>query len=261
MNPDIASYRTHLQAGGHPERTVELRVWQLRKLADQVNLRQATTADLARYLAGHGWQPATIYSVRATMRSFYRFMVARRYLLHDPAADLPRVRVHPPMKRPAPEDVIAGAECPDERVQLMVDLAAREGMRRAEIAAVNTSRDLIEDLEGWSLIVHGKGGKDRLVPLHPDIAARLRALPRGWAFPSPNGGHLSPNWVGVLISRALPDGWSAHSLRRRFATRAFDGSRDLRAVQQLLGHSSLSTTQLYIGPRPDSLRAAVDAAA
>ena len=83
-----------------------------------------------------------------------------------------------------------------------------------------------------------------------------------WAFPSPTrASHLTANHVGLLISRALPQGWTAHSLRRRFATTVYAGSHDIRAVQQLLGHSSVQTTQVYVGVDRTALWAAVRHAA
>lgn len=108
-----------------------------------------------------------------------------------------------------------------------------------------------------STLVHGKGDKDRTIPLHEDIAAQILAAGPGWLFPTPRSdGHLTPNYVGVVITQALPRGWSAHSLRRRFATSTYDASH-LRAVQLLLGHTSLATTQVYIGSRAEGLRAAL----
>lgn len=122
------------------------------------------------------------------------------------------------------------------------------------------ARDLYRDETGWLLIVHGKGGNDRTIPLHPDLAARMRLRAgRGWLFPSPDGSHLKPGYVGVLMSEALPDGWTAHSLRRAFATQTFRRSHDLRAVQLLLGHSSLATTQVYLGSGVGDMRAALAA--
>lgn len=148
----------------------------------------------------------------------------------------------------------------NRRVALMVTLAARQGMRRAEIARVH-SGDLRPDLVGWSLLVHGKGGKDRLIPLADDVAALLLALPAGWVFPGRIDGHLSADHVGKLIARALPGRWTAHPLRHRFATTAYAGTRDLLAVQELLGHSRPETTRQYIQLPQDSLRAALKAAA
>lgn len=258
---DIGAYGVHLQAAGRPRSTVYLRTWQLRRLDAELpgRLRAATTAELASYLARQDWQARTVYSVRATMRDFYRFLGATGRARRNPAAGLPSVRLPHTEPRPAPDAVIAAARG-SEQVRLMIDLAARQGLRRCEIAAVH-SRDLVEDSLGWSLIIHGKGRRERTVPLLPDVARRLQALPRGWAFPSPRGGHLTPNHVGILVSRALPQGWTAHSLRRRFATTVYRGSRDIRAVQMLLGHSSVQTTQVYVGVERAELRDALGHAA
>ena len=261
---DIADYSTAQTAAGKPSSTVYLRTWQLRRFAEEYtgSIRTATTADLAKYLAGHDWAPATMYSVRATMRSFYGYLAAAGRIRRNPAIALPpisRPRVEP---RPAPEDVVS-APCQDERVQLMVELGARQGLRRREIVSIH-SRDLVRDLTGWSLIVHGKGSKERTVPLHDDIAERILARGPGWLFPStsPNSttGHLSANWAGVLISREL-NGWTAHSLRRRFATKVYVESHDLEAVRKLLGHASIATTQLYVGMDQTALRNAIRYAA
>lgn len=256
----LADYATHLRAAGKPETTVRLRSWQLRRFAEQYtgSLTAVTTADLAAYLTRHDWSPATKYSVRATFKDFYRFLVKSGKVRHSPADGLPAIKVPRREPRPAPESVVRRAYEP--RLQLMVDLAARQGLRRNEVALVST-RDLIPDATGWSLIVHGKGGKERTVPLHPDVAGRLLSAPPGWLFPSPNGGHLAVNYVGVLISNALGAGWSAHSLRRRFGTKVYAESHDIRAVQKLLGHADLSTTQMYVGMDSDQLRSAVGFAA
>lgn len=259
---DIAAWRTNLMAGGSPPTTLHLRLRQVRSAArhlDPKPLRSATTEDLTAYMVSQEWAPATMVSNRSALRSFFHFLATSGRIRHDPAKDLPSIRVPRRQLPPAPEYVLTGARTP--RLQLMIDLAAREGMRRGEIARVWPRRDMVRTGDRWSLIVHGKGSKDRTVPLHPDIAARLLACGPGWAFPSPNGGHLAIEYVGAMISAELGPGWSAHSLRRRFATRAYQGSHDLRAVQELLGHESIATTQLYIAADLRSLYAALDCAA
>lgn len=256
---DIDGYRTHLQAASRSPATVQLRAWQLRRLGESLSrpLRSARTSDLASYLATHEWRSSTKEALRATLRGFYGFLQASGQITSNPASGLPTIRVNRRALMPAPEATIAGVVV-DERVQLMIDLGARQGLRRAEIAVIH-SRDLVPGPHGYSLIVHGKGSKERAIPLHPDVAARILASGFGWLFPSSrSGGHLTANYVGVLLSRALGPGWSAHSLRRRFATKIYDGNRDLRAVQLLLGHASIATTQVYIGTRPDTLRDALD---
>lgn len=137
----------------------------------------------------------------------------------------------------------------------MARLAAYAGLRAAEIAQVHSTH-----LEGDVLRVVGKGGKVRFVPVtNRRLLVQLRDLV-GWAFPSPAGGHLTPGHVTRLLSEALPDGWTAHTLRHRFATVVYDGTRDLLTLSALLGHARPETTQRYVRLSPDALRAAVAAA-
>lgn len=257
---DIADYITNQTAAGKPRKTIYLRSWQMRRFAEQYpgSIRAAATADLARYLASQDWAPSTKYSVRATFRSFYSHLAAAGRIRRNPALGLPPIQRPRREPRPAPEAIVQ-RPASDQRVQLMVDLGARQGLRRCEIVAVH-SRDLIPDLTGWSLVVHGKGSRERTIPLHDDIAARIIAHGPGWLFPSPTGGHLSANYISVLIRREL-DGWTPHSLRRRFATKIYAETHDLRAVQMMLGHAQLTTTQLYVGVDPGSLRDALRHAA
>jgi integrase len=147
---------------------------------------------------------------------------------------------------------------------MMVRLATELGMRRAEVAQVH-ARDLVEDLDGWSLVVHGKGARDRLMPMPAALAAAVRTYASeqgGWLFPGRNDGHLSPRWVGKLVGRAMPEGWTMHKLRHRAAVRVHEaGGRDLAVTQDFLGHASPATTRVYL-PRDDArLREAVEAAA
>lgn len=85
--------------------------------------------------------------------------------------------------------------------------------------------------------------------------------PAGWVFPGQVGGHLSPAWVGKLVGRRLPAGLGTHTLRHRFASAAYAGTRDLAAVQDLLGHAKPETTRLYVQLPRDAMRQALAAAA
>jgi site-specific recombinase XerD len=80
-------------------------------------------------------------------------------------------------------------------------------------------------------------------------------------FPGQVNGHLTSGYVSKLVSDALPPGWTAHTLRHRFASVAYSADRDIRAVQELLGHASVATTQIYTAIPKDALRRAVNAAA
>jgi integrase len=168
----------------------------------------------------------------------------------------------PGVPRPAPDGVWRAAigDAP-HRVALMLRLAAEAGLRRGEIARVHAS-DVGRDRAGFTLLVHGKGGRERLIPV-PDAlgSALVTEAAGGWVFPKGEQGHLTQEWVGELCTNALPRPWTLHTLRHSFATRAYAGSRDLRAVQLLLGHSSPAVTQRYVAVSDAALRAAMVSAA
>ncbi|WP_420807984.1 tyrosine-type recombinase/integrase [Actinobaculum suis] len=182
----------------------------------------------------------------------------------NPAISLPKVKPQEPRPRPAALKVIAKAEHDSSsRVTLMLRLSAEAGLRRGEVAQVHIM-DLFEDLTGWSLLVHGKGGKERIVPLTDELARAVRRACMangGFAFPGAINGHLSAGRVGKLVSNALPAGVTMHALRHTFATRAYAASSDLLAVQHLLGHASPSTTQRYVAIDAARLRKVAQAAA
>lgn len=262
MNELISQWRDWLTACGRPQSTLRLRTHQLLRFTERHPDPTIVTADdMTAWLAQPGWAPATRRSNRAALRSFYSWAHTYGHVTVDESLKLGPVKVPHPAPNPAPESVVRRALLgAGPRERLMIELAAHVGLRRGEIARIHTD-DLHEDLVGWSLRVHGKGGRTRVVPLPESIADRLRTLPAGWVFPSSRGGHLTEGHVGVLIARALPDTWTAHPLRHRFATIAYAGTRDLLAVQELLGHTKPETTRGYIQLPQDALRAAIAAAA
>lgn len=260
----IDGWLTHLRAGGQPATTVRLRHQHVRMLGRSLRERDpwdVTTGDLALWMTSHGWKPATIYAVRSSLRSFFSWLHSAGLSEQDPAAGLPAVRRRPPRPHPLADDVLADVLArADERQRLILHLAVRCGLRRGEVARVR-----YEDVHGssgaWSLVVSGKGERSRVVPIPDDVALAVRGRGAGWTFPGADGGHLSPDWVGRMISRLLPDGWSIHSCRHRFATRAYAATRDAFAVQALLGHASPTTTLAYVKVPDDTLRAAMLSAA
>jgi len=258
----ITSWRTWLFARDLSPQTIRLRTYQLDRFAEShPQLLRVDVDQLAAWLGRPGWATDTRRSQLAALRSFYGWAHATGRIPADPSRLLPRIRRTQHQARPAPERAVKVALiAADSRTRLMLTLAVREGLRRGEIAVVH-SADLVEDLTGWSLIVHGKGRKDRTIPLADDVADHLRALPPGWAFPGLTDGHLSAGHVGVLMARVLPDGLTAHTLRHSFATRVYQSTRDLLAVQELLGHASPETTRNYVRLPSDALRSAVEAAA
>jgi integrase len=210
-----------------------------------------TEADLIAFLA-QPWAPETRRSAVSSLRVFFAWAHEHDLVPTNPARGLPAIKVPATRPRPAPELIIADALArATARERLMVLLGAFEGLRRAEIAAVHS-----DHVEGPSLRILGKGGRTRVIPLHPVVAAEL-AKYEGFAFPGHMAGHISPDRVGRIMRELLGSGWTTHTLRHRFASNAYAVQRDIRAVQELLGHSTLTTTQRYVAVPDDALRLAV----
>lgn len=273
----IAEWLAHCRAGGIAESSLQLRGQQLRVLARvAADPWRVTTGQLEAWLASRPLRPETRKSIRAGLRSFYRWAVAAGHVATSPADGLLSVRVPQTLPRPVTDEALAAAlaACDDKR-RLAVYLGAYAGLRRAEIAAVHP-RDIVDG----ALRVRGKGGRDRIVPLHPILAGAIGdELTRrrggdvgtgfdymrpwisadGWLFPSrdDSGAPVPPDTIYQWLREVLPEGWSGHKLRHRFASRAYAVQRDLLAVQRLLGHSKPETTARYAAVPDDSLRSAV----
>ncbi|WP_264067106.1 tyrosine-type recombinase/integrase [Mycolicibacterium komossense] len=283
--PLLDGYLTELAAAGYPVTTRNTRAAHVRRIAAGVGVSPQELAgdSLVRFFAAQQhWAQETRRGYRNTAVSFFGWAHKAGLLDANPADSLPAIKASPPAPRPAPDRVYRGALiAADPRVMLMLRLAAELGMRRAEVAQVATT-DLIEGFDGYQLVVHGKGGKLRTLPCSDELGDAIAlgaaghtpgAKTTGYLFPNGGGGnfrngcakfgdgHLAPKTVGVLVSRAMAaEGWTMHKLRHRFATLAYRGSRNMPAVQQLLGHASLATSQLYIAVDDTEVRAAMMAA-
>lgn len=217
-----------------------------------------TPNDLIRLFASREWKPETRKGYRNTISTFFGWMCMTGRRSDDPSKDVPRVkkpRAHP---HPCPDKhILIALSRATEPEKTMLRLAAECGLRRSEICAVH-SDDVMDDLGGKSLIVNGKGDKQRIVPLPDDLAVQVEHA-HGYLFAGRWRGHVEASYVGRHISRLLPEGWSAHSLRHRYATRTYAATHDLFLVAELLGHESVETTERYVAMPPDRLRSAASA--
>lgn len=260
----VGRFEAYLRAAGRSEETIYLRrrhVERLRRAVAPAGPFDVDETALVAWVGTPSWSVETRRSARSSIRVFYTWAHRTGHMATNPALGLASIRPAAPRPRPTPEEALRAAlATADEPVRLAIRLGAEAGLRRGEIARVH-ARDLMEDLTGWSLIVHGKGGRERLVPLTDSLARAVRAATMrtgGYAFPGRVNGHVSPGWLGKLISRTLPVGVTPHSLRHRFATRAYSATSDVFAVQELLGHASPETTRRYVQLHGDRLRAVVD---
>lgn len=220
-----------------------------------------TYEDVARWYDSLTCTTRGAYVYRTSLRVFYRWAYKAGRVFVDPSLDLPTVRTIDQSRMPADDRDYADAlSAAGEREELMLRLGAELGLRRAEIAQVH-ARDVHDAPDGAWLRVLGKGGKLRHLPLPDDLAEVIRERAgRGFLFRGDDRGHLSPRYVGKIASGLLPPGVTLHSLRHRFATRAYAADRDVFAVQQLLGHAQANTTQRYVKVPSSALRATVAAA-
>ncbi|MGW9567129.1 tyrosine-type recombinase/integrase [Prescottella equi] len=268
----VDNFKVHLTAAGRSAETIRTRLSHICTLARahaRIAPTRITAEQVVRWAGRQEWTPATRRSFRHSAGQFFGWLVATGRAAADASAGLPAVPQTRPRPRPVPERLFADAlSVVDRRGALVLRLMGELGLRRGEVARVHTD-DLLEDTHGWSLVVHGKGGRQRVLPLTDELAAVIAAgaaghtpgmSRRGWLFPGQIGGHLSPGWVGKLASRALPGVWTGHKLRHRFATVAYSVDRDLLTVQQLLGHASPETTQRYVVPPDDVARRTAAAA-
>lgn len=253
----LRSYELYLRALGRSHRTIDTRIRHLRTMARGIEKlgvtapKETTEHVLIQWSGIQNWARETRHAHHASIRSFFNWWIKDTDQTNS-ARELRSVRRPVPPPRPAPEDVITTAmEKSDKRTELILRLAAELGLRANEIATPHTQDIETDNETGWAtLTITGKGEQIRVLAVPPTLTRRIQQqAPEGggWVFPGNINGHLSARWIGKLAAKVLPDSWTLHTLRHRFATTAYNNaeSRDLIAVQQALGHQSITTTQRY----------------
>jgi len=254
--PDINAVSTPAPSGYVDQRIVE---------ADAMTIR-----GFLSHLDAFGYSPATIARKIATLRSFYKWMLKTGDVEANPMLLIrtPKQTKRLP-KAISVEDIDKLLSMPDNRDTIgardraILETLYSTGVRVSELVDLNRN-DL--DLDEQTMRVRGKGRRERIVPLgshavsairfymtllEPDprfAKVRERAMtdPATPLFVNKNGGRLSSRSVDKYLKMASLDPTiSPHTLRHSFATHLLENGADLRSVQELLGHQSLSTTQIY----------------
>ncbi len=216
----------------------------------------ARKIDVRGYLfaAGRGRSAATLARHVAALRAWFGWMVETGVLAHSIVADLqpPRVPSSLPDVLSEPvADRLFGEE-PRCTEAVILEVLYGGGLRVSELAALDWEA---LDLDAAQIrVLRGKGGKERRVPVGPPAVAALRALGARQGFEGPvlrnaRGRRMSDRTIRRIVTeaglRAGISGLHPHTLRHSFATHLLASGADLRGIQELLGHSSLSTTQRY----------------
>ena len=228
-----------------------------------------TLRNYMAHLHAEGRAPVSIRRAQSALRAFFRFLAGEEIVADDPSDRMDR----PAMARKLPEFLtrdeavrVVEAVDPDSRVywrdRAVLEVLYATGMRVSELAGLSLA-DL--DPNDQCCMVFGKGGKERLVPVGKSRAEGGGALPRqpcarnstgeagggkGAMFLNQRGTPLGRMSVWTIVSRAAERAGierriSPHTLRHSCATHMLEGGADLVAVQEMLGHADISTTQIY----------------
>ena len=273
--PVFTAYRRYLRLQRNfSVNTVEAYLADLQKLLSYLNgagisIEEATLDDLRHFAAGlHdiGISPRSQCRILSGVRSFYRFMLLDGRMENDPTELLesPQLGEHLP-------EVLTNDEV--DRMEAAVDLSKWEGHRNRAIVEVLFSCGLRVSelvtlrlsslyLDQGFIRVMGKGSKERLVPISQRAITELgfwfddrchmdiRRGEEDYVFLNRRGGHLTRTMILIIIKQLAAEAGitktvSPHTLRHSFATVLLEGGADLRAIQVMLGHESIGTTEIY----------------
>ncbi|MBK8557294.1 MAG: tyrosine-type recombinase/integrase [Lewinellaceae bacterium] len=249
-----------------------------------------TSVSEVRHLHIRAWIVVQMQSGQSTrsinrrlscLKSYFRFLKKRGHLEKDPMAKVvaPRTGKRLPVYVQEPQMVQLldregfGADYLSQCRRVILETLYATGLRRSELAGIK-----LQDIDNQRMVIRvmGKGGKERIVP----FAAYLADLFRGfiqlraetfpvtaepWLFLNRNGGQVSPDFIYYSVKKHLSrvsvdEQRSPHVLRHSFATHLSNGGADLNAIKELLGHSSLAATQVYMHNSIERLKKVYDQA-
>lgn len=254
---------------GRGAKTLESYGRDLRQAAAALgDLTHCDAAAISGYLTGLGAQPASIARKASALRGFYKFLMLEKIITTNPAADLELPKRGRPLPKFLTADEIdllissAGDVRHSVRLRAMIELLYASGLRVSELCELPVTGIL-----GDKLLIHGKGAKERIVPMHEDARVALDKwmamrgdVPSKYVFTS-NGksGHITRDGFFKILKKCAvlagidPTRVSPHVLRHSFASHLLAGGANLRAIQTMLGHEDIATTQIYTHVMPEKL--------
>ena len=246
------------------------------RLADAAidgGLMGADEQALQTYLSQLPEKPTSIARKASAIRGFYKFLMLEKIITKNPATNLElpkRGRTLPKFLSIDEIDLLissAGDIKTSTRLRAMIELLYASGLRVSELCELPMTAIL-----GDKLLIHGKGAKERIVPMHSGAVKALnkwlvaRANDESkYVFPSRGAsGHITRDAFFKLLKKCAalsgiePNRVSPHVLRHSFASHLLAGGANLRAIQTMLGHEDISTTQIYTHVMPEQLRETIE---
>lgn len=235
-------------------------------------LMSATADDVQKYLASLPDKASSIARHASALRGFYKFLMLEKIITENPAANLELPKRARPLPKFLTVDEIellissAGDIKNSVRLRAMIELVYASGLRVSELCELPITAIL-----GDKLLIHGKGAKERIVPMHAGAVAALNKWlamrddeKSKYVFPSGGAsGHITRDGFFKILKKCAvlsgidPHRVSPHVLRHSFASHLLAGGANLRAIQTMLGHEDISTTQIYTHVMPEQLRETV----
>ena len=245
----IELYLTHIAGRSFSEFTIRRRRGSLGRFAAFIHptpLLLADGANIEEWLQQFG-AARTKHAYRSDLAAFFSWAVRRHILDSSPVADTDPIRVPRGMPRPVPSGsvrMVIGCAT-DETLQVALALAAYAGLRRSEITHLSTDDISLASDPAQLVVRNGKGGKDRIVPVHPELARLLARQRQGRVVP------WTADALGRRASahiRACGFNNTIHNLRATFGTELSRVTKgNVMLVKELMGHASAETTTAYIG--------------
>ncbi|HEY9476519.1 MAG TPA: tyrosine-type recombinase/integrase [Mycobacteriales bacterium] len=226
-------------------------------------LAAATTEELKRWIYRDEWSLATRETYYGAIRSFFVWASNPQdpRIDYDPSALLPRPVKPRGLPRPVTDEQLRRILTESiEPYRTWSLLAAYEGLRCCEIAQLDRS-----DIDERTVLIRrGKGGRPGVVPTHPMVWAAVKDLPPGPLATGDNGDRVGAKWVSIRTALyfrrqlGMP-GVALHRLRHWFGTNTYRTTKDIRVTQELLRHSSPTTTAIYTLINDEERAAAIHA--
>ncbi len=237
-------------------------------------LMGASADDIQQYISTLPDKASSVARRASALRVFYKFLMLEKIISQNPTAglELPkRDKTLPKMLSLDEIDLLissAGDTKNSARLRAMIELVYASGLRVSELCELPVTAIL-----GDRLLIHGKGAKERIVPMHAAAADALAKWMRlrdaddsKYVFPGiGKSGHITRDGFFKILKKCAmlsgidPLRVSPHVLRHSFASHLLAGGANLRAIQTMLGHEDISTTQIYTHVLPDALRETVAA--